>query len=672
MRTIVQSRSAISGIGSEGALLALSPLPLLLVLAGAETAPFPVWRLLFSALAASSFLTCALTLFRWPIIGKLSGYVTAATSFILTFPYLASSPFAALSGAILIIGIVFALADFRIANQAGKKSDHLERCRQRAWWAAITLPVPVILNIALVPPVARYPEYIIAASSIIVLLLLFHWGYEKKSISHLFFAIAGFLAIALVIIFTATEAIPGLALIIALLSLLLLPRAKVGFEARQNWWELLLNHPARLLLTTFLLLSIFGTLLLLLPLAPKSGTIDLVDAAFTSVSAVCVTGLIVLDTPNDFTMAGQFFILLLIQLGGLGIMTITTVALHAMGRRLSLKQERILTSMTDTDHRDLAKSLATIVKFTFISEATGAVLLTILFYFTGDTPGESVWRGIFTAISAFCNAGFALQSDSLMPYQANPFILHVVGTLIILGGLAPATSLIIPRWLSGKQIPIQARLALQTTAILLVAGAFFFLVSEWNGVLARLSFDDKIHNAWFQSLTLRTAGFNSVDIAAVASPSFLIMLFFMFIGGSPGGTAGGIKTTTFSILAMIFWANITNRNDIATCNRRIRSTTIYRAITIVVAGMIVWFIIVLMLATTQPIPARDLIFEATSALGTVGLSTGATPLLDEIGKIVVILAMFVGRIGPMTLFMLLSSDRTTTVSRYPDAKISLT
>jgi trk system potassium uptake protein TrkH len=613
-----------------------------------------------------------LTLFRWPAIGKLCGYITAATSLSVVFPYLASSPFAALSGAILVIGIAFALADFRIENLAGKKNDHLERCRQRARWAAIALPVPVLVNIILVPPLTRYPEYIIAASSIIVLLLIGHWGYEKRSILHLLFAIAGLSTIALVLIFAVTTAIPGLALIIALLSLAVLPRAGVRFDARQNWWELLLNHPARLLLTTFLLLSIFGTLLLLLPVAPTSGTIDLVDAAFTSVSAVCVTGLIVLDTPNDFTMAGQFFILVLIQLGGLGIMTITTVALHAMGRRLSLKQERILTSMTDTDHRDLVKSLATIVKFTFIGEATGAVLLTILFYFTGDSPGESVWRGVFTALSAFCNAGFALQSDSLIPYQANPFILHVVGTLIILGGLAPATSLIIPRWLSGKQTPIQARLALQTTAILLVAGAFFFLASEWNGVLARLSFNDKIHNAWFQSLTLRTAGFNSVDIAGVASPSFLVMLCLMFIGGSPGGTAGGIKTTTFSILAITFWTNITNRSDIATCHRRIRSSTIYRAITIIAAGMIFWIIIVLMLETTQPIPARDLIFEATSALGTVGLSTGATLLLDEIGKIVIMIAMFVGRIGPMTLFMLLSSDYATTASRYPDAKISLT
>ncbi|EKD38764.1 MAG: hypothetical protein ACD_75C00617G0005, partial [uncultured bacterium] len=484
--------------------------------------------------------------------------------------------------------------------------------------------------------------------------------------------LAGVAAIGLALSFSATDNIPSLALLVSLLSLVSLPRSRVRIDTRQYWWEVLLNHPARLLLTTFLFLCVMGTLLLITPMAPEAGTIDLIDAAFTSVSAVCVTGLIVLDTPNDFSLTGQFFILALIQLGGLGIMTIATVALHAMGRRLSLKQERIMTSMTDTDHRDLLQSLATILKFTFITEGIGAALLTLPFYFSGHSLGQSAWKGVFTAISAFCNAGFALQSDNLVPYQTNPFILHVVATLIILGGLAPATSLIIPRWLTGKQIPLQARLALKTTVVLLVGGAFFFLVAEWNGVLAHLPLIDKIHNSWFQSVTLRTAGFNSVDIAGVANPSFLVMICWMFIGGSPGGTAGGIKTTTISILAVTFWANVTNRNDITTYNKRIRSGTIYRAITITIAGMIVWFIVVLMLEMTQAIPARDLIFEATSALGTVGLSTGATLQLDEIGKIVIMLAMFVGRIGPMTLFMLLSNDYAATAARHPDAKISLT
>lgn len=460
-------------------------------------------------------------------------------------------------------------------------------------------------------------------------------------------------------------------LVISLILFLLLPRSNT-IERREHWWQVLLNHPARILISTFFALSALGTLMLIIPAATKAGAIHFVDAAFTSMSAVCVTGLIVLDTPNDFSMVGQFFILILIQLGGLGIMSIATVALHAMGRRLSLRQERVLTSMTDTDHHDLAASLVIILKFTFIAEAIGAVVLTGLFYSVGDTLGQASWRGVFTAISAFCNAGFALQSDNLISYQTHPFILHMVAILIIIGGLAPATSLIFPKWIRRQKIPVTARIALVATLILLVSGTFFILALEWNGILSGLSFFDKIHNAWFQSATLRTAGFNSVDITGMISPTFLVMLCFMFIGGSPGGTAGGIKTTTIGILALTFVANITNRNVVIIKNRRILSGTIYRAITIVASGAIVWFVMVLMLEITQQISVRDLIFEATSAIGTVGLSTGATAGLDEIGKIIIMIAMFIGRIGPMTLFMLLSEDHSAPASRCPDAKITLT
>jgi trk system potassium uptake protein TrkH len=397
-----------------------------------------------------------------------------------------------------------------------------------------------------------------------------------------------------------------------------------------------------------------------------------VDAAFTSVSAVCVTGLIVLDTPHDFTVFGQVLILLLIQLGGLGIMSIATVAMHAMGRRLSLHQERLLTSMTDTDHRDLVVSLVTILRFTFMAEGLGALLLAGLFRFTGDNWGQAVWRGLFTAISAFCNAGFALQSDNLIPYQENPFILHIVALLIVFGGMAPATSLLVPRWLAGRPVGVSVRLALVTTAVLLVSGALMFLAFEWNGTLSNLTVGDKIHNAWFQSVTLRTAGFNSVDINNVVNPSCLIMICLMFIGGSPGGTAGGVKTTTIALLVMTFWASVTGRSEVIVQNRRIPPGTINRAVTIVSSGALVWVVIVLMLEMTQQIPARELLFEVTSALGTVGLSVGATNHLDGIGKIIVMIAMFVGRIGPMTLFMLLSADRSVSVSRCLDAKVTLT
>jgi len=353
-------------------------------------------------------------------------------------------------------------------------------------------------------------------------------------------------------------------------------------------------------------------------------------------------------------------------------MSIAAVALHAMGRRLSLRHERLLTSMADTDHKDLLDALSRILKFTFFAEGAGALILAGLFLYSGDAFRQAAWRGLFTAVSAFCNAGFSLQSNSLVPYRNSPLVLHTVAALIIFGGMAPATSLVFPRWLMARRIPIAPRIALITTAVMLLSGMFFMLAFEWNGVLSGLSIADKIHNAWFQSATLRTAGFNTVDMAGVISPTFLVMILFMFIGGSPGGTAGGVKTTTIGILAMTFWANITNRNGVIYKDRWVPSATIYRAITIVASVAVVWFAVVLMLEVTQQIPGRDIIFEVTSAIATVGLSTGATARLDEIGKVIIMLAMFAGRIGPMTLFMLLSENISVPVSRCPDAKITLT
>ena len=443
-------------------------------------------------------------------------------------------------------------------------------------------------------------------------------------------------------------------------------------DGREKWWESLFYHPARLLLLTFLFLCFLGTLFLVIPASTRPGHIALVDAAFTSVSAVCVTGLVVLDTPEMFTGLGQALILLLIQLGGLGIMSIAAVALQAMGRRLSIRHERVLTRLGDTAHKDLLAALGIIIKFTFVMEGIGGLLLTGIFVHAGDTLWEGVWRGVFTAVSAFCNAGFSLQSDSLVNYRSNPMVLHVVGVLIIFGGMAPATSLIFPKWVAGKRIPVAPRIVLTTTTVMLISGTVFLLAFEWNGILSGLSVMDKINNAWFQSVTLRTAGFNSVPIAGLAGPTFVVMIWFMFIGGSPGGTAGGVKTATIGVLAITFWSHINNRSSVLFQNRRLPPSVVYRAITMVASVAIIWFVAVIMLEVTQQIPARDIIFEATSAMGTVGLSTGATARLDEIGKVIVMMAMFAGRIGPMTLFMLLSEDVTKTEADRPDATINLT
>ncbi|MDO5565083.1 MAG: potassium transporter TrkG, partial [Planctomycetia bacterium] len=412
---------------------------------------------------------------------------------------------------------------------------------------------------------------------------------------------------------------------------------------------------ARVLFWSFFLLCLAGAILLMEPSAAGQRTIEPIDAAFTAVSAVCVTGLVVLDTSKDFSVWGQLYIILLIQLGGLGIMTITTFIFQVVTkRRLSLHQESMMT-----------------LKFTLVTEGMGAMILFCAFMSSGLSCVESLWNSVFTAVSAFCNAGFMLTSDNLVEYQNNPVILYTVSSLIVLGGLAPATSLLIPAWISAKPVPVAARLVLGTTLLLLVGGTIAILAFEWNGILNGLSVSDKIHNAWFQSATLRTAGFNSVPLEQIKDPTLFTMIALMFIGGSPGGTAGGIKTTTVAILVLTFLAVIRHRDEVIVRHRRIPAQTVYRAVATFLAGLVAWSLFIFCLQVTQSISAREVVFEITSALGTVGLTIGATPQLDEIGKLIVMAAMFFGRIGPVTLFMYMAARKPTDFSEYPDLKINM-
>jgi len=653
--------------------MALSPFPFMLAAMMGVTATPPLWRMVAAGVAAISCLAAAFLLLRRPQLGRIFGGLAVAGSTIVIIPLFESNPITVLLGTVLIIGAGYALADYRPCSNGVQRSSPVDRSLQRARWAAMTLSGLVLFVVM----VDRGSHFLVNTALIVsvgvTMILVMHWIWRRfTSVQAVALSMVSLVAMCAVLFSFINGYLRVTAFVVGVLTILVLPVSTQAQELEDRWWKILLSHPARVLLTTFLALCSLGTLLLLLPGATSTDGISLVDAAFTSVSAVCVTGLIVLDTPHAFTLFGQGLILLLIQLGGLGIMSISTVGMHALGRRLSLRQERLLVSMTDTDHQDLVVSLVTVLRFTFIAEGVGALVLAGLFHAAGDNLGQAVWRGLFTAISAFCNAGFALQTDNLIPYQGHPFILHVVALLIVFGGMAPVTSLLVPRWLAGRSVGVGVRLALVTTAVLLISGTFMILVFEWHGALSGLTVGDKIHNAWFQSVTLRTAGFNSVDIAGVMNPSCLIMICLMFIGGSPGGTAGGVKTTTIALLIMTFWASVTGRSEVIVQNRRIPPATINRAITIVGSGALVWVVIVLMLEMTQQIPARDLLFEVTSALGTVGLSLGATNHLDGIGKIIVMLAMFAGRIGPMTLFMLLSEDRSAPVTRCLDAKVSLT
>lgn len=437
-------------------------------------------------------------------------------------------------------------------------------------------------------------------------------------------------------------------------ALVLLRRPGLPSALVQAVTDGVLSHPARMLVVTFALLSSLGALLLKLPLASAPGrVISGIDAAFTATSAVCVTGLIVLDTPRDFSTAGHALILVLIQLGGLGIMSFSTAAVAVLGRRLSLRHERAVADLLALHRGDIFDAVRRILIVTFGVEAVGALVLWPLFAAAGDPTGLALWRALFTSVSAFCNAGFALQSDSLIPYQQAPGVLHTVSLLIIAGSLSPPVVVLLPRWLRRRSVPVHARVVLWVTVSLLFGGALIVGALEWSNTLRDLPYADRIHGAWFQSVTTRTAGFNSVDFAALRPATIWIMTALMFIGGSPGGTAGGIKTTTVAILFIAVKSAMRGRWEALAFGRRFSNASVYKAaaLTTIAASAVVLGVVAL--EVTQPIPLDMGLFEVVSALATVGLSTGATSLLDDVGKVVLMACMFVGRVGPLTLFLFL-------------------
>lgn len=431
-----------------------------------------------------------------------------------------------------------------------------------------------------------------------------------------------------------------------------------GETDAQLWWlDGILVDPSRTLVATFLFGGTVGGFLLALPIASQTDvSIGLLNALFTAFSAICVTGLIVVDTPTVFSSFGQAILLVVIQVGGLGIMTFSTAAILLMGKRMSLKHEITAAALLQTQSRDQMKAmLGRVLMVTAVVEGAGAVLLTLGFWSDGDPFGMALWRGVFTSISAFCNAGFALQTDSLIPYQDDPFILLTISLLIIVGGLGPAVVTEMWSWRPGKRMGLQARLVLWTTGLLLAVPSVLFLALEWRQTLASMGVLDRVVNAWFQSVTMRTAGFNSIDLAAMVPASYSIMLLLMFIGGSPGSTAGGAKTTTMAVLALQLRSVIRGEEHAQVFGFRLSDLTNRRAMAVAFMGFLAFLVVLLALQTTQNIGLREIVFETISALGTVGLSIGATAELDEIGKVIVMFAMFAGRVGPLTLLMFLGS-----------------
>ncbi len=427
------------------------------------------------------------------------------------------------------------------------------------------------------------------------------------------------------------------------------------------------SKPELIVISYFALLAILGGLLLQLPATHASQeTHPFINSVFTAMSAVSVTGLSIYNIGTDYSFAGQFVIMLLIQLGGLGIVSMSAwVLLIFDSRRLSLHHETTITEMSGDKTTMSANELIKKIFYYFASfELTGAAILYFAFINLGFSPSEALWQALFTAVSAFCNAGFGLQSDNLILFQSDSLILITISILIIAGGIAPLLALKLPRKFKTKRVSLQDKLSVATTIVLLVAGMIFFLPVEWSHSLKELSFADKIVNAWFMSVSARTAGFNAVSFSELRDVSSIVTIVLMFIGGNPGSAAGGIKTVTAAVIFFAGLSALRSYKETRAFGRTISNVSIYRAIAITGLGLIAGFFAFLMLSLTQTIEALPLLFETVSALGTVGLSLGATTELDGVGKLVIIFCMLAGRVGPMTFILLL-------MRRSPDTRWSV-
>ncbi|MFP4056141.1 MAG: TrkH family potassium uptake protein [Candidatus Brocadiia bacterium] len=440
-------------------------------------------------------------------------------------------------------------------------------------------------------------------------------------------------------------------------------------------------HPAKLMVASFAAAIAVGTLLLLLPAASATGwSIGVVDALFTATSAVCVTGLIVKDTGSDFTLFGQLVILVLLQLGGLGIMTFSAVVVMAFGRTLSKSREVVMQDLLDQDSvREMLALLRFIALSTLLVEAVGAAAL---FAALGPRLGYSVgtfYTAIFHAVSAFCNAGFSLFTTSMEQFTSSASITLVMAALIVAGGLGfPVLRDLamlgrLRRASAGRpaRLRVQTKVVLATSAVLLVVGTVVFYATEAEGTLAGMSRGQRLLASFFQAVTARTAGFNTVRIGQVGSAGLLLLMVLMFVGASPGSTGGGVKTTTAAILWQAMRSALRQRRQVEFFDRTVPPETVRRAVALVVLSALVLVVWMVALMSVEEQSFEALAFEATSAFGTVGLSTGATPRLTEAGRLLVTTLMFVGRLGPLTLALSFLGEARPAAYAYPEERIMI-
>ncbi|WP_327045571.1 TrkH family potassium uptake protein [Microbispora sp. NBC_01189] len=443
------------------------------------------------------------------------------------------------------------------------------------------------------------------------------------------------------------------------------------------FWAVLgrFTQPAQVITTVFGAAVLLGTALLSSPLATTSGKpSDWITALFTATSAVCVNGLTVVDTSAHWSPFGEAVIAVLIQVGGLGIMTLATVFTLLVSRRLGLRAR--LSAQAETrvlNGGDLRRVVGKVVVFNLLCEAVIAAVLTLRFVLGyGESPGRGLYLGVFHAVSAFNNAGFALWPDSLVRFAADPWICLTVAAAVIVGGLGyPVVFELRRSWRRPKRWSLLTRITLTVTAVLLAGGTLIFLVTEWANprTLGPLDGQAKLLTAFFTAVMPRSAGFNSVDIAQMHPSSWLVTELLMFVGGGSAGTAGGIKVTTLGLLTFVVWAELRGESQVNIGHRRLTEAAQRQAVSLTVlsVGLVALFTYILLVLTPHA-PDRVL-FEVVSAFGTTGLSVGVVSAVSPAAQTLLTLLMFVGRIGPLTLGSALALKERTRRYELPEEDV---
>ena len=451
------------------------------------------------------------------------------------------------------------------------------------------------------------------------------------------------------------------------------------------------HNPMRVLIGMFVILILSGAGLLMLPKAHACEKLSFVDALFTATSATCVTGLIVKDTGTDFTLMGQTIIITLVQLGGLGIVIFGVVLALLLRQALSVRESVAMQDLLSAQTVGrIGRSIGFIFLTTILIEMIGAALLLPMWdrIPPEQSGGHNIWfSSLFHSISAFCNAGFALSNRSMLNYTQCWQVYAVIAPLIILGGLgfsvlenlAQVAWARLCSWVRRRncsvnlleiahpsRLQLQTKLVLVTTAFLIISGMLVLMVFEY--LSPNPNADYSLRAAYFQSVTTRTAGFNTVDIRAMSEPSKLAMILLMFVGGSPGSTTGGIKTVTVAVLTLVVYSAFRRYPQVQAFHRAIRPVVVGKAVTVVILYVTVIFLVIFGMSITERgkgIPLLDLNFEVVSAIGTVGLSTGITPKLSDPGKILLIITMLIGRLGPLSLLAAMTFNQKIAKYEYP-------